>query len=205
VYAIESFMDELAHTAGVDPVEFRLRHLRDERARAVIEAGARRAGWKPGAQGDGSRGMGMAFARYKNIGNYAAVFAEVELEETVRVTRVVAAVDCGCIVNPDGLLNQCEGGVIQAISWVLKEQMRFDDTAITSLNWEDYPILRFSEVPPIEIELIDRRDEPSLGAGEGMTGPTGAAIANAVFNAMGVRVRDLPLTFDRIAAAVHAA
>jgi nicotinate dehydrogenase subunit B len=205
IYAIESFMDELAHTAGLDPVEFRLRHLKDERARAVIEAGARRAAWQPGIQGDGSRGWGMAFARYKNISTYAAVFAEVTMAEQVRVTRIVAAVDCGCIVNPDGLKNQCEGGVIQAISWALKEKVRFDDTRITSLNWEDYPILKFSEVPPIEIELIDRRDEPSVGAGEGMTGPTAAAIGNAIFNAMGVRVRDLPLTFDQIRAAMDAA
>nr|MBP7564989.1 xanthine dehydrogenase family protein molybdopterin-binding subunit [Burkholderiaceae bacterium] len=122
--------------------------------------------------------------------------------EQIRVTRVVAAVDCGCIVNPDGLLNQCEGGVIQAVSWALKEQVRFDGTGITSLNWEDYPILRFSEVPAIDIELIDRPGEPSVGAGEGMTGPTGAAISNAIFNAMGVRVRDLPLTFERIVAAM---
>jgi CO/xanthine dehydrogenase Mo-binding subunit len=201
VSAIECFMDELAHAAGVDPVEFRLRHLEDERARAVIETAARRARWTPGKQGDGSRGWGMAFARYKNISTYAAVFVEVALEEQVRVTRVVAAVDCGCIVNPDGLLNQCEGGVIQALSWALKEEVRFDDTRITSANWEEYPILKFSEVPPIEIELIDRTDEPSLGAGEGMTGPTSAAISNAIFNAMGVRVRDMPFTFDRIAAA----
>jgi CO/xanthine dehydrogenase Mo-binding subunit len=198
-------MDELAYAAGVDPVEFRLRHLADERARAVIEAAARRAGWQPGRQGDGSSGWGMGFARYKNISTYAAVFAQVALQEQVRVTRVVAAVDCGCIVNPDGLLNQCEGGVIQAISWALKEEVRFDDTRITSVNWEDYPILRFSEVPAIEIELINRTDEPSLGAGEGMTGPTAAAISNAIFNAMGVRVRDLPFTFERIAAAMNAA
>jgi nicotinate dehydrogenase subunit B len=205
VCAIESFMDELAHAAGVDPVEFRLRHLADERARAVIEAAARRAGWQPGSRGDGSSGWGMGFARYKNISTYAAVFAQVVLQEQVRVTRVVAAVDCGCIVNPDGLLNQCEGGVIQAISWALKEEMRFDDTRVTGVNWEDYPILRFSEVPVVDIELINRPDEPSLGAGEGMTGPTAAAISNAIFNAMGVRVRDMPFTFERIAAAMDAA
>lgn len=205
VYAIESFMDELAHEAGVDPVEFRLRHLQDERSRAVVEAVARRAGWTPGRGGDGSRGTGIAFSRYKNIGTYAAVVAEIELGDRLRVKRIVAAVDCGCIVNPDGLRNQCEGGVIQAVSWALKEQMRFDRVGITSLDWEQYPILRFSEVPEIDIELIDRREEPSIGAGEGLTGPTGAAIANAVFNAIGVRVRDLPLTFDRIAAAIQAA
>jgi CO/xanthine dehydrogenase Mo-binding subunit len=202
VFAIESFIDELAQACGADPVAFRLQHLSDERSRAVIEHAARRAGWVPGRQGDGSRGWGMAFSRYKNTSTYAAVFAEVELTEQVRVTRIVAAVDCGCIVNPDGLLNQCEGGVIQALSWTLKEQVRFNRGAITSLGWAEYPILAFSDVPPIEIELIDRRDEPSLGAGEGMTGPTAAAVGNAIFNAMGVRVRDLPLSFERIAAAM---
>lgn len=204
VYAIETFMDELAHAVDVDPVEFRLRHLTDDRAHAVIKAAATRAGWtrQSSAHGDGSRGWGMAFARYKNISTYAAVFAEVELEETIRVKRVVAAVDCGRVVNPDGLINQCEGGVIQAISWTLKEAVHFDHERITSVNWEEYPILKFSEVPEIEVELIDRPEEPWLGAGEGMTGPTGAAISNAIFNAIGVRVRDLPLTFDRIVAAM---
>jgi nicotinate dehydrogenase subunit B len=198
VFAIESFMDELAAAADVDPVEFRLRHLSDERARAVIRAAVAKSGWKPGAPGDGSTGIGIGFARYKNIGNYCAVVAEVEVAETVRVVRVVAAVDCGRIINPDGVLNQCEGGIVQATSWALKEQMRFDRTRITSRTWADYPILKFSEVPRVEIELIDQPDRESLGVGEGMTGPTAAAIANAVFNAMSVRVRDLPLTPDRV-------
>jgi len=202
VFAIESFMDELAAAAHVDPVEFRLRHLHDERAHAVIHAAVAKAGWKPGSPGDGTTGIGIGFARYKNIGNYAAVIAEVAIAETVRVLRVVAAVDCGCMVNPDGVLNQVEGGIVQATSWVLKEQMRFDRTRITSRTWEDYPILKFSEVPKVEVVLINRPDHESLGVGEGMTGPTAAAIANAVYNAMGVRVRDLPLTPERIVSAM---
>ncbi len=202
VYAIESFMDELAEVAGIDPVEFRLRHLGDERARAVIQAAAAKAAWNPGAKGDGTRGMGIGFARYKNMGDYVAVVAEVIVEETVRVLRVVAAIDCGRVVNPDGVINQAEGGIVQAASWTLKEQVRFDRTRITTCTWEDYPILTFSEAPQIEVVLIDRPEEPSLGVGEGMQGPTAAAIGNAVFNAMSVRVRDLPMTRERIMAAM---
>ena len=202
VFAIESFMDELALASGQDPVSFRLRHLSDPRARAVIEAVVRRAQWEPGSAGGEGRGVGLAFARYKNIGNYAAVIAEVELTERVAVKRVVAAVDCGCIVNPDGVLNQLEGGIVQVTSWVLKEQVQFDEQRITSTDWDSYPILRFSELPRVEIELISRPEEPSLGVGEGVTGPTAAAIGNAVYNALGVRVRDLPLQFDRIVQAM---
>ena len=198
VFAIESFMDELAQVAGIDPVEFRLRHLKSQRARAVIEAVAAKADWKPGRKGDGTRGAGIGFARYKNIGNYVAVIAEVSVEQAVRVARVVAAVDCGRVINPDGVINQAEGGIVQAASWTLKEQVRFDRTRITSRTWEDYPVITFSEVPHIETVLIDRPEEPSLGVGEGMVGPTAAAIANAVSNAMGIRVRDLPLTRARI-------
>lgn len=203
VFAIESFMDELADAAGIDPVEFRLRHLKDERARAVIETAAAHARWKPRTKGDGTRGMGIGFARYKNIGNYVAVVAEVTVEQDVRVPRVVAAVDCGRVVNPDGVTNQAEGGIVQATSWTLKEQVRFDRTRITSRTWEDYPVITFSEAPQIETVLIDRPAEASLGVGEGMVGPTAAAIGNAVANAMGIRVRDLPLTRARIIAALN--
>jgi len=202
VFAIESFMDELAAAAGVDPVEFRLRHLKDARARAVIKAAAAKAGWKTDAKGDGARGMGLGFARYKNIGDYVAVIAEVAVEQTVRVLRVVAALDCGRVVNPDGVINQAEGGILQATSWTLKEQVRFDRTKITTCTWEAYPILTFAEVPEVETVLIDRPDEPSLGVGEGMAGPTAAAIANAVFHALGIRVRELPMTPAHILAAM---
>jgi nicotinate dehydrogenase subunit B len=208
VFAIESFMDELALAAGADPVEFRLRHLGDPRARAVIEVAAQRAGWngtsKRAAGGDVSRGTGIGFARYKNAGDYVAVIAEVEVGEVVRVRRVVTAIDCGRAVNPDGIRNQAEGGVIQATSWTLKEQVRFDRTRITTRNWDDYPILTFDEAPEVDTVLVDRPDEPSLGVGEGMAGPTAAAIANAVYDALGVRVRDLPITRERILAAMNA-
>jgi CO/xanthine dehydrogenase Mo-binding subunit len=204
VFAIECFMDELAQSAGLDPVDFRLRHLTDERACTVVRAAADKAGWTPGAGGDGTRGMGMGFARYKNIGDYVAVVAEVVLGDTFRVPRVVAAIDCGRVVNPGGVVNQAEGGIVQSVSWTLKEQVRFDRTRITSRTWDDYPILTFEESPAIEIVLLDRPEERSLGVGEGMQGPTAAAIGNAVFNALGARVRDLPLTRERILAAIAA-
>lgn len=209
-FAIECFMDELAHAAGLDPVELRLRHLRDERAIAVIKAARERSGLAyrsrgDGTRGDGTRGMGLGFARYSNEAAYAAVAVEVEAGETIRVVRAVAAIDCGRTINPDGVANQVEGGIVQATSWVLKEQVRFDRTRITTRTWDDYPILRFSEAPPVEVAIIDRPDEPSLGVGEAVAGPVAAAIANAVFDAIGVRVRDLPLTRERLLAAIDAA
>jgi len=203
VFAIETFMDEMAAAAGVDPIAFRLRHLQDKRAIAVIEAVARMAHWQPNKPGDGTHGRGFAFARYKNIGNYAAVIADVTVEASVRVTRVYAAIDCGCIVNPDGVLNQIQGGILQATSWVLKEEVKHDTTRITSRDWESYPILTFSEIPQMQIELINHPQEESLGVGEGVTGPIGPAIGNAIYNAMGIRVRDLPLTPERIVAAMN--
>lgn len=206
-YAIECFMDELAHEAGVDPVELRLKHLGDPRAIAVIEAARERSGLASrsrhdGSRGDGTRGWGLGFARYSNEAAYAAVVVEVEAGETIRVLRATAAVDCGRTINPDGVRNQVEGGIVQATSWVLKEQVRFDRTRITTRTWDDYPILRFSEAPAVEVSIIDRPDEPSLGVGEAVAGPVAAAIANAVFDAIGVRVRDLPLTRERMLAAI---
>ncbi|HEY9474475.1 MAG TPA: molybdopterin cofactor-binding domain-containing protein [Mycobacteriales bacterium] len=203
VFAIESLMDELAAAAGVDPVEFRLRHLSDPRSQAVVRSVARRAGWGSPPAGD-SRGRGIGFARYKNVGAYCAVVAEVEAIHEVRVRRLTIAADVGLAVNPDGVANQFEGGAIQATSWAIREQVRFDRTRITSDTWESYPILRFSEVPAVDVEVIQRPDEPSLGAGEAAAGPTVAAVANAVADALGVRIRDLPLTPDNIVAALHA-
>ncbi|MGC2520436.1 MAG: molybdopterin cofactor-binding domain-containing protein, partial [Burkholderiales bacterium] len=202
VFAIESFMDELARGADLDPVAFRLRHLKDARARAVIEAAARRAGWSRWEPGEG-RGHGIAFAKYKNLGAYCAVVAEIDAEREVRVRRLVIAVDVGLVINPDGVINQIEGGAIQSASWTLKEQVKFDARGITSLGWEDYPILKFSEVPAVEIELLDHPELPAVGSGEAAQGPTAAAIANALQDALGVRVRDLPLTPERIVAAIH--
>jgi CO/xanthine dehydrogenase Mo-binding subunit len=201
VFALESFVDELAAAAGVDPVEFRLRHTTDPRARAVIEAAARKAGWRAEARGDGSRGRGFAFSKYKNLACYCATAAEVEVDRKtgrVRVTKVVAAVDAGQIVNPDGVVNQIEGGVIQSASWTLKESVRFDRTRVTTRSWAEYPILRFDEVPEVEVVVLDRPSERFLGVGEGAQGPAAAAIANAIAHATGKRLRALPFTADRV-------
>ena len=202
IFAIESFMDELAAAANLDPIEFRLRHLKDERAIAVLKTVSTKAQWQADSKGDGTHGYGVAFARYKNIGSYAAVIAEVIVEDTVKVKKIFAAIDCGLMINPDGVLNQIEGGMIQAASWALKEQLQFDRTRITSLNWEEYPILTFKEIPQLDIELINRPHELSLGVGECVTGPVAAAIANAVNSAMGVRVRNLPINQANVIAAM---
>ena len=200
VFAIESFLDELAAERGEDPLAHRLRLLSEPRARAVLEAAARRANWAGWAKREG-RGHGIGYARYKGSGAWCAVVAEIEAGREIRVLRLVIAVDVGLVINPDGVANQIEGGAIQAASWTLKEQVRFDRTRITSDSWDDYPILRFSEVPAVEVELMQRPQEPALGAGEAAQGPVAAAIANAVFDALGARVRDLPITPERIATA----
>lgn len=197
VFAIESFMDELATASGRDPLAYRLAHLSDPRARAVLLAAAELGGW-----GGDNRGLGLA--RYKERGAYCAVVAEVEAEHDIRVRRLAIAVDVGRVVNPDGVRNQIEGGAVQAASWTLKERVRFDRRRVTSVDWETYPILRFGEVPRVDVALLDRPDEPSVGAGEAAQGPTAAAIGNALAAALGVRVRDLPLTRDRIVAAIDA-
>ena len=201
VFAIESFLDELAAERGEDPVAFRLRHLSDPRARDVIQSVARRANWKPHKQT--GVGYGIGFARYKNTGAYCAVIAEVEGAEDIRVRRLTIAVDVGEAINPDGVINQIEGGAIQATSWVLKEQVRFDRERITSNTWSSYPILRFSEVPEVQVEVIARPELDPVGAGEAAHGPATAAIANAVFDCLGVRVRNLPITRDSLIAAME--
>jgi CO/xanthine dehydrogenase Mo-binding subunit len=203
VFAIESFMDEIAAAASIDPIELRLEHLKDERARAVIEAVAEAARWRRGEKGDGVHGRGLGFARYKNLSAYCAVIAQVEAGEALRVRRVWAAVDAGQAINPDGLKNQIEGGIVQAVSWTLKEYVRFDRERVQSRSWETYPILGFAEVPEIEVTILNRPDEPALGTGECAAGPTAAAVANALCNAMDVRARDLPLTPERIARAME--
>ena len=205
VFAIESFMDELAKAASADPVEFRLKHLTDPRAKAVIDAAAKNAGWQKGAEGTGTHGRGIGFARYKNHATYVAVVVEVEVDRgsgAVRVVKATAAADSGQIVNPDGLKNQMEGGIIQSTSWTLKEAVRFDQRRILSRDWQTYPILTFPEVPDVDVTLIDRPGQPWLGAGEAAHGPTSAAIANAVAHATGARIRDLPLSPDKVKAAL---
>ena len=203
VFAAESFMDELALAANADPVAFRLAHLKDARARAVIEAVAKKAGWKPGERGNGSRGRGIGFAQYKNLASYVAVIADVEIDRAsgrVAVPRVYAAVDAGLIVNPDGLENQIEGGIIQSTSWTLMEEIKFASDEIRSRDWDTYPIITMPDVPRVEIELINQPEQRSLGAGEASQGPVAAAIANAFAAATGKRLRDLPLTPARVKA-----
>jgi nicotinate dehydrogenase subunit B len=205
VFALESFMDEMAGAAGIDPVEFRLRHLEDPRARDVVTVAAERFGWASSRRRPG-HGRGFGFARYKNMAAYCAVAVEVAVERetgAARLVRAVAAIDSGQAVNPDGIRNQTEGGIIQSSSWTLMEQVGFDRTRITSRDWSSYPILRFDQIPgSVDVHVIDRPGQPYLGTGEAAQGPAAGAIANAVADAAGVRLRDLPLTRDRIKAAI---
>lgn len=205
VFAIESTIDDLAHGAGLDPIEFRLAHLDDPRARAVVEAAAERAGW--GAPTGDGRGRGIGFARYKNLYTYAAVIVELTVDDEtaeIRVERATIAADAGEIVDPDGLANQLEGGVVQSASWTLKEQVSFDDTRVTSVDWETYPILTFLDAFETDTVLVDRPGEPFLGAGEAAAGPTAGAIANAIYDAVGLRLRDIPFVPERLRAAAAA-
>jgi nicotinate dehydrogenase subunit B len=200
VFAIESAMDDLAQLAGRDPLEFRLAHLDDERGREVLRAAAERAGWRE-RRSEPGRGMGLAYARYKNSACYAAVVVEVAADDDtaeVRLERAVIAADAGQVVDPMGLTNQLEGGLVQSASWTLRERVSFDRTRVTSLDWEAYPILTFADVPEIETVLVDRPGQPFLGSGEATQGPTAGAIANAIRAATGVRVRDLPITPERL-------
>jgi nicotinate dehydrogenase subunit B len=201
VFALESAIDELAERADKDPVEYRLSITSDARTRAVIEKTATMANWRAGAPAGSGRGRGFAVARYKNKAGYAAVAVELDVDEDIRLRHVWCAADAGLVVNPDGVVNQIEGGIIQSASWVLKEQVRFDD-GVSSIDWETYPVLKFSEVPQIDVELINTRAQAPLGVGEVAAGPTAAAIGNAVSHALGARIRDLPLTRERVMAAL---
>ncbi|MGE5374822.1 MAG: molybdopterin cofactor-binding domain-containing protein [Bacteroidota bacterium] len=205
-FANESFMDELAAAAGIDPVEYRLHYLTGERERAVLLAAAEKAGWqhRPSPHRDvaeTAKGRGVAFARYENDQAIVACIAEVEVERAtgiIRVQRIVVAHDCGLIINPDGVRNQIEGNVIQSLSRALKEEVQFNEFRITSVDWQTYPILTFSEVPEVEIVLLDRPDQPAMGAGEPSTVTTAAAVANAIFDATGVRLRQVPFIPERV-------
>lgn len=209
VFAIECAMDELAAVAGEDPVAFRLKHLtHDARASDCLMLAAEKFGWKAGAvtgRGNG-RGQGIAYSRYKSLAGYCAVAVEVEVEQEtgrVRLVRAVSAADSGTVVNPDGIRNQIEGGIIQSASWTIHEQVDFDRTRVLSRDWSRYPILRFSETfESVEVHVIDRPGTPFLGTGEASQGPTGAAIANAVFHATGQRIRALPFTARNVKAAI---
>ena len=200
VFAIESFVDELAEAAGLDPVAFRLAHLRDERAVAVLRAATDAAGWRTRV-GPSGGGQGVALARYRSAKAYVAQVCEAAVDPAtgaIRVHRVVTACDAGTVVNPDGLRNQLEGGVLQGLSRALYEQVRYDRHGVTSRDWTSYPVLGFADVPVLETILLDRPGWPPLGAGEAATPVTPAALANAVDDAVGLRVRTLPLTPQRL-------
>jgi CO/xanthine dehydrogenase Mo-binding subunit len=205
VFAIESFMDQLAVAAQSDPVAFRLRHLDDERARDVITTAAQRFGWSNSPAGTG-RGQGFGFARYKNLAAYCAVAMDVEVERDtgrVRIRRAVAAVDSGTAVNPDGIRNQIEGAIVQSLSWTLFEAVAFDQRRIVSTDWSRYPVVRFRALPEsVEVQVIDRPGEPYLGTGEAGQGPAAAALANAIAHATGMRFHDLPMSPERLRAAL---
>ena len=204
VFAIESFVDELALATGQDALAWRRQHLaHDPRALAVLNQAVAMAGW-PRAARDPGRGQGLAVARYKGTGAWCAVVAEVEAGATLELRRLYIAVDVGLAVNPDGVVAQIEGGAIQACSWALKEAVQFSAEGISSDSWASYPILRFSEVPAVEVQLM-ASNAPSLGAGEAALGPTAAAIANALHQALGLRVRQLPLSPEHIVAAMDRA
>jgi nicotinate dehydrogenase subunit B len=202
VFAIESFMDELAAAAGADPVRFRLAHLTDPRARQVLTEAARMAGWDTRGRRDGT-GYGVGVARYKGAAGYCAAVAEVEADTDIRVRRLWLAVDVGRVINPDGVINQVEGGAVQSASWTLREQVRFDRYTITSAGWDTYPILRFTDTPEVMVHVMDAPGEAEVGAGEVSLGPVAGAIGNAVADAVGVRVRDLPLTREQVTRAIE--
>jgi CO/xanthine dehydrogenase Mo-binding subunit len=201
VFAIESFMDELAAAAKADPVGFRLRHLDDPRAVSVVQVAAERFGWSSWQREPG-HGRGFAFARYKNLAAYFAIAMDVEVireSGEIRVGRIACAIDSGEAVNPDGIRNQTEGGVVQSLSWTMLEAVTWDAKRITSRDWGRYPVIRFPHVPrSLDVQVIDRPGEPFLGTGEAAQGPTAAALANAVADATGARVRDIPLNPARI-------
>lgn len=196
IFAIESFMDELADRAGIDPLDYRLRHLQDERAIALLEKLGETSGWHERPPGTAADGWGLGFARFKNRSSYVGVVMRVAIDPAtgdIRLRHASAVCDAGLVINPDGASAQIEGGIVQSASWTLKEQIRFSNTEKHSLDWLSYPILRFDEVPTIDVAFMSRDDQPALGVGEAAQGPTAAAIANAVYAATGQRQRTLPL------------
>ena len=200
IFALESFMDELADQIGVDPVDFRLRHLDDMRAHEVIKTATRNLNWREDrAEGVG---CGLAFSRYCNSKTYTAIAVEITINagSEIFINKAVVVADAGEVVDAAGLKMQLEGGFLQALSWTLYEEVTFDADGITSCDWETYPIMRFAQTPKVDVIILDRPGEQSLGAGEASSEPVAAAIANAVFNATGVRARRLPLSPDNLRA-----
>jgi nicotinate dehydrogenase subunit B len=214
VFAVESFTDELAAAAGVDPLAFRRHGLSDPRGLAVLDRAAQMIGWQPrpspspaGRSGNVGVGRGIAYVHYKQVENYVAVAMEVAVDRTtgrITIRRVTCAHECGLIVNPDGLRNQVEGNIMHTLSRTLHEEVTFDRSKVTSVDWASYPVRRFPEAPPIEVALLDRPDQPPFGAGEAASTPVAAALANAVFDATGVRLRTVPFTIERVKAAIAA-
>ena len=222
VFALESMIEQIAADLGEDSLDFRLRHLdrpEDARARAVIELAASISGWRAWQErrraaqspsdlpkieaGETASGLGMGFARYKNSGAWCCAVARVEVTEQVRVPELWIAVDAGLIINPDGARNQLIGGAVQATSIALFEQMRFSESQVSGFDWEQYRIIRFSEVPVVQLELIERIDQPALGAGEASMAPVVAAIGNALAQALGFRMYSLPLSAERVSGALN--
>ena len=213
-FANESFMDELAAEAKADPAEFRLKHIKDPRAIAVMKAAMKRANWQTrsgvnpaAASGEVMKGRGISYVRYNNATTYVAAVAEVEVNRktgAVRVTRVCVGHDCGQIINPDGLANQIEGGVIQTVSRTLIEQVEWDRSKVTSVDWATYPILRFPDAPRVEVDMINIPGEVSWGAGEPTPTTIPAAVANAIYDATGARMRSVPFTPEKVLAALKA-
>jgi CO/xanthine dehydrogenase Mo-binding subunit len=200
IFALESFMDELALAAEMDPIEFRINNLDDDRAKAVLQSVAEKTNWKSG-QKTSNKGFGVAFSKYKNSASYFAVAAEVTVDgdsKSFRLDKLTGVIDSGQCINPDGLRNQTEGGMIQSASWTLLEKVNFDEDGIQSIDWDSYPILRAKEVPIVEVHIINRPELAPMGAGEAAQGPVAAAIANAVFNGTGTRVRDLPISPEKV-------
>jgi len=198
IFAIESFMDQLAEKVEKDPLDFRLMHLDDQRAIDVIHKVRQLTNSQDVAEGEG---IGYAFMRYKNTDAYASVAARVKVDTLtgqVSIIKLWGVVDVGEVINLDGIKNQTEGGMIQAASWTLKEQVKFNDVKITSKDWSTYPVFRFSDIPKVEVVVIDRPDQPAVGGGEAAVPPTGAAIANAIYRACGKRIYDLPITPEKI-------
>jgi CO/xanthine dehydrogenase Mo-binding subunit len=213
VFAVEGFIDEIAAAAGADPLAWRLQRLTDPRAIEVLKRGAAAFKWEPRpspnpAARDGGlrRGRGLAYVRYKQAENYVAIFMDVAVDAgsgAIAVRRVVCAHDCGLIVNPNALQNQIEGAITQTLSRALHEEVTFDASRVTSVDWESYPILRFPELPAIEVILVNRPDQPVWGAGEAAAVPVASALGNAIFDATGVRVRRVPFTRARIVQALN--
>jgi CO/xanthine dehydrogenase Mo-binding subunit len=210
-FAVESFADELAAAAGLDPIEFRLRWLADGRGIVVIKRAAALMAWQsrpsPVRSKDAAvmRGRGFSYVHYKHSESYVAMGMEVAVERAsgrIRVERVACAHDCGQIINPDGVRAQVEGSILQTLSRALMEEVQFDRSRVTSVDWGSYPIMRFSDVPKLDIELVDRPTQPPLGAGEAACAPVGAALANAVFDSTGVRLRTVPFTPQRVKSAL---